>query len=70
MGQNTYTVGSKVRGGFDSWNEVKAKALNPAREYCLAQGKDMKVLKVETHGVRSLTPQEAEVTFQCIGEPA
>ncbi|WP_233235719.1 hypothetical protein [Bordetella sp. LUAb4] len=66
MGDGKYTVGSKVHGGLTSWNEVKAMAINKGSSYCKTQGKEISDVKVETHGVRSLTPQEAEVTFTCV----
>lgn len=65
MGDGKYTVGSKVRGGFSSWNEVKAMAIKRGADFCQEQGKEISNVDIQTHGVRSLTPQEAEVTFTC-----
>ncbi|WP_315132858.1 hypothetical protein [Achromobacter marplatensis] len=65
MGDGKFTVGSKVHGGMTSWNEVKAMAVNKGAAFCKEQGKEISDVQIETHGVRSLTPQEAEVTFQC-----
>lgn len=64
-GKDTYIVGSKVRGGLSSWTEVKANALQQATDFCTKQGKQMEQVDMQTHGVRSLTPQEAELTFKC-----
>ena len=69
MGDGKYTVGSKVRGGLTSWNEVKAMAIDKGADYCKTLGKEISDVKVETHGVRSWTPQEAEVTFTCVKSP-
>lgn len=65
LGDGKFTVGSKVHGGLTSWNEVKAMAVNKGAAFCKEQGKEISNVQIETHGVRSLTPQEAEVTFQC-----
>lgn len=65
-GSGTYMVGSVVRGGFSSWAEVKALALNRANEYCANQGKEMETVDNKTHGARGWTPQEAELTFRCL----
>lgn len=65
MGDGKYMVGSKVRGGFTSWEEVKAMAVNKGAAYCKEQQKEISNVNIQTHGVRSLTPQEADVTFEC-----
>lgn len=65
LGDGKFTVASKVHGGMTTWNEVKAMAVNKGAAYCKEQGKEISEVQIETHGVRSLTPQEAEVTFQC-----
>jgi hypothetical protein len=65
IGENKYTVGSQVRGGFSSWAEVKQLALKRANDYCAGRGEELINSDVQTHGARGWTPQEAEVTFQC-----
>lgn len=65
LGDGKFTVASKVHGGMSSWNEVKTMAVNKAAAFCKDQGKEISDVQIETHGVRSLTPQEAEVTFRC-----
>ncbi|MGE8634990.1 MAG: hypothetical protein ACN6P8_15745, partial [Achromobacter piechaudii] len=65
LGDGKFTVASKVHGGMTTWNEVKAMAVNKGADFCKGQGKEISEVQIETHGVRSLTPQEAEVTFQC-----
>lgn len=65
-GQDTYLVGVTQRGGFDSFAEVKAKALQQAEAFCEKRGKHMQEVETETHGVRGWTPQEQDVTFRCM----
>jgi len=65
MGDGKYMVGSKVHGGLTSWEEVKALAVNKGADYCKQQHKEISNVQIQTHGVRSLTPQEADVTFEC-----
>lgn len=64
-GNDTYMVGSEVRGGFSSWAEVRALTLNRATEYCASLGKGMEQIDSKTRGARGWTPQEAELTFRC-----
>ncbi|MGV8996723.1 MAG: hypothetical protein ACOH12_07245 [Parvibaculaceae bacterium] len=66
VGKDTYSVGSQVRGGMESWAEVKALAVAQANSYCEAQGRKIVVIDTKTHGARGWTPQEAEVTFKCL----
>lgn len=65
-GNGTYMVGSEVRGGFSSWAEVRGMTLKRANEYCASQGKEMEQVDSKTRGARGWTPQEAELTFQCV----
>jgi hypothetical protein len=69
-GDGNYTVTTQVRGGMTPWGEVKASSLKRADEYCTDQGKQMHQVNMQTHGVRGWTPQEAELTFACIQQPA
>ena len=66
VGKDTYTVGSDSRGGFQSWAEVKAMAIQKAEAHCTSLGKHVSDVKTETHGARGWTPMEAEVTFRCL----
>ena len=67
-GKDTYTVSNQQRGGLTSWGEIKQAALKRANEFCAAKGLHMVSVDMQTHGVRSLTPQEAELTFRCVSD--
>ncbi|CAG9269805.1 conserved exported hypothetical protein [Paraburkholderia caribensis] len=66
-GDGRYTVTTQVRGGMTPWGEVKASSLKRADDYCRKQGMQMHQVDMQTHGVRGWTPQEAELTFACLG---
>lgn len=68
LGNNTYLVGTSVRGGFTSDTEVKTVALQRAMQFCQGQGKTMVVTGSQSSGVQGWTPQNAEVTFTCADE--
>ena len=66
VGKDTYTVGATMSGNFPSWPEVKGLAMKRGNEYCTSLGKNLMLVKTETHGARGWTPLEAEITFQCL----
>lgn len=67
-GKNTYLVGAKARGGLRSWATIKGMALNDATEFCQEKKLNMLPVEISTHGVRGLTPQEADLTFKCLSD--
>ena len=65
-GNDTYSVGYQVRGGMESWVEIKQHSLERANAFCAGKGLTAESVKMETHGVRGLTPQESDLTFKCV----
>ena len=65
LGNGKYMVAYQRRGGFDSWTEVKAGAIQQANAYCAQQGKSAEVENADEQGARGWTPMNVEVTFTC-----
>jgi hypothetical protein len=68
IGRDTYLVGTQVRGGMTSWAEVRQISLSRANQYCAEQGRKMQMVNMETRGTQGWTPQNADLTFQCLTE--
>ena len=61
---NTHSVTSS--GHYTSWSELKTSCIQSAREFCATENKQSVIVDWETHGVRGWSPQEGELTFNCI----
>jgi hypothetical protein len=66
IGKDTYMVDATTHGGFQSHGETTELAVAKAREFCLAQGKELQTGAIKTSGARGWTPVESSITFQCL----
>lgn len=58
-------VVSRARWDFVSWNRVKNAGIDEARSYCHKRKKQLHAVDLHTEGVRGVTKQTVEVTFEC-----
>lgn len=63
---DTYSV--TTSGHHTSWAGLKASSIQSARSFCEAQNKQMALVGWDTNGIRGWTPQEAELTFNCLAQ--
>lgn len=61
---DTYSV--TTSGHYTAWSKLKASSVQRARSFCESNNKQMAVVGFDTHGVRGWSPQEAELTFNCL----
>jgi hypothetical protein len=59
-------ITSRARNSFASWNSVRNAGLKHATAYCSKQNKRMHAVEVHTNGVRGVSNESIEITFECL----
>jgi hypothetical protein len=68
IGKDTYNVSCQAASGFVSPNATKCRTLSEANQFCVAQGKSLKVLFFKEHHPPYILGNfpRAEVRFKCL----